>query len=152
MRLGIRSRAPWTVSGLFDRLRFAPRGYRGGADGARGEFVLSDGTCPDPKIQQVLSPATELVLRLPGGGGFWSPLERDLEAVLADVVGGYVSIEAAERDYGVVIRCRHAPEETVRLADDYELDREASERLRSAGGLSERPASLRQGYGGPPEL
>lgn len=132
MRLGIRSRAPWTVSGLFDRLRFAPRGYRGGGDGARGEFVLSDGTRPDPKIQQVLSPATELVLRLPGGGGFWPPFERDPEAVLADVVDGYVSIEAAEREYGVVIRCRKVAGEIVALPEDYELDREASERLRRA--------------------
>jgi N-methylhydantoinase B len=39
-----------------------------------------------------------------GGGGFWSPLERDAERVLADVRAGYVSLEAAERDYGVCIQ------------------------------------------------
>ena len=35
-----------------------------------------------------------------GGGGFWSPLERPAERVLADVRSGYVSLEAARRDYG----------------------------------------------------
>jgi N-methylhydantoinase B len=39
-----------------------------------------------------------------GGGGFGNPLERDPDRVLADVRSGYVSVEAAERDYGVVIR------------------------------------------------
>jgi len=39
-----------------------------------------------------------------GGGGFWPPTERDPKRVLADVRSGYVSVEAARRDYGVVIR------------------------------------------------
>jgi N-methylhydantoinase B len=39
-----------------------------------------------------------------GGGGFFSALERDPERVLADVRAGYVSLESAERDYGVIIR------------------------------------------------
>ena len=37
-----------------------------------------------------------------GGGGYGSPLERDPEAVRADVMEGWVSREAAERDYGVI--------------------------------------------------
>jgi N-methylhydantoinase B len=39
-----------------------------------------------------------------GGGGFSSPLERDPNQVLVDVRRGYVSLESARRDYGVVIR------------------------------------------------
>src|SRR6266571_4676670 len=38
-----------------------------------------------------------------GGGGFGAPLERPAEQVLRDVTAGYVSVEAARRDYGVVI-------------------------------------------------
>ena len=38
-----------------------------------------------------------------GGGGWGDPLERDVEAVLDDVWDEYVSIDAALRDYGVVI-------------------------------------------------
>ena len=41
-----------------------------------------------------------------GGGGFWNSFERDPERVLADVRAGYVSVEAAQRDYGVVIQQR----------------------------------------------
>jgi len=38
-----------------------------------------------------------------GGGGYGNPLERDPEMVEKDVLEGYVSIEAAKKDYGVVI-------------------------------------------------
>ena len=37
-----------------------------------------------------------------GGGGWGDPLDRDPRAVLDDVYDELVSIEAAERDYGVV--------------------------------------------------
>ena len=37
-----------------------------------------------------------------GGGGYGNPLERDPEAVRSDVMEGWVSREAAERDYGVI--------------------------------------------------
>ncbi|TXK90225.1 hydantoinase B/oxoprolinase family protein, partial [Parageobacillus sp. SY1] len=39
-----------------------------------------------------------------GGGGLGDPLERDPKAVLEDVIDGYVTIERAEKDYGVVIK------------------------------------------------
>ncbi len=38
-----------------------------------------------------------------GGGGWGDPLEREPERVLRDVRDGYVSIEGARRDYGVVV-------------------------------------------------
>jgi len=39
-----------------------------------------------------------------GGGGLGDPLERDPNMVLEDVIDGYVSIERAKKDYGVVIK------------------------------------------------
>ena len=56
-----------------------------------------------PKISQLLPDDIVVTLEIPGGGGFGSPLERDPERVLDDVRDGYVSIEAAKSDYGVVI-------------------------------------------------
>jgi len=56
-----------------------------------------------------------------GGGGFWNPLERDPERMLDDVRAGYVSLEAARQDYGVVIRQR---------GRHFELDLEATRALR----------------------
>jgi N-methylhydantoinase B len=38
-----------------------------------------------------------------GGGGFGDPLEREPERVVDDVLDGYVSAEAAARDYGVIV-------------------------------------------------
>jgi N-methylhydantoinase B/oxoprolinase/acetone carboxylase alpha subunit len=42
-------------------------------------------------------------LRLPGAGGYGSPLERDRAALLADVRDGKVSLDSAHEDYGVVV-------------------------------------------------
>jgi N-methylhydantoinase B len=38
-----------------------------------------------------------------GGGGWGAPFEREPERVLDDVRNGYVSVEGAARDYGVVV-------------------------------------------------
>jgi len=59
-----------------------------------------------------------------GGGGFGDPLERDPELVLEDVIDGYVSIERAKKDYGVVIK-EIDPELCL-----YEIDWEATEKER----------------------
>jgi N-methylhydantoinase B len=54
-----------------------------------------------------------------GGGGFGDPLERDPALVLEDVADGYVSIERAAKDYGVVLTvidaelCAYAVDEAV---------------------------------------
>lgn len=130
MRFSILSNSPWTIAAMFDRVRLAPRGYLGGRDGARGGFLLSDGTRPDPKIQRTLSPDDQVTMALAGGGGFWSPLDRDPAAVLRDVVDEKVSIAAAAEEYGVVIRYDGSPDALVRLPEDYSLDLEATRRQR----------------------
>jgi N-methylhydantoinase B len=38
-----------------------------------------------------------------GGGGWGDPLDRPATAVLDDVLDEYVSVEGADRDYGVVL-------------------------------------------------
>jgi N-methylhydantoinase B len=65
-------------------------------------------------------------LNLPGGGGYGDPQERDPQAVLRDVIAGYVSIEAAERDYGVVVRYLGSEEQLVRLPKHYAIDSDAT--------------------------
>jgi N-methylhydantoinase B len=54
-----------------------------------------------------------------GGGGYGSPLERDPEMVLQDVINGYVSLGSARQDYGVVIK-----------EPEMEVDQAATQRLR----------------------
>ena len=44
-----------------------------------------------------------LYVRWNGGGGYGDPLDRDPEAVAADVRGGVISAEAAREVYGTVL-------------------------------------------------
>ncbi len=66
-----------------------------------------------------LAPDARVRLDLPGGGGVGDPRARDRQAVLRDVVDGYVSIEAAQALYGVTIRCNR--QGRVLLPEDFEI-------------------------------
>lgn len=96
-----------TLSILAERTKLAPWGLYGGKSGAKGEFLIrrADGTETrlKPKCTVKMEKGDIFVARTPGGGGYGSPLERNLEAVLKDVVNGLVSISSAREDYGVVI-------------------------------------------------
>lgn len=71
-------------------------------------------------------------LRFPGGGGFGDPLERPVERVLADVVNGYVSIEAARSEYGVAIEYIGRIDAIVRPPSSYRILNAETSRLRIA--------------------
>ena len=57
-----------------------------------------------------------------GGGGLGEPLQRSPDNIVSDVTEGFVSVEGARNDYGVVIR---------RKEGMYSLDKKATEKLRS---------------------
>lgn len=42
-------------------------------------------------------------ITVPSGGGFGDPHKRDPKKVLEDVLDGFTTVQAAERDYGVVL-------------------------------------------------
>jgi N-methylhydantoinase B len=117
-----RSGQPWSMSGMYDRLRFPAQGLLGGHPGEPGTFALSDGRQANPKELLFHPSTTEVRTALPGGGGYGDPLQRDPLAVLHDVIEGYVSIEGAERDYGVVIRSTQRPDEQVSLPEHFSID------------------------------
>jgi N-methylhydantoinase B len=50
-----------------------------------------------------LRAGTVVRVRTTGGGGWGDPLERPVDEVLRDIAWRKVSIEGAERDYGVVV-------------------------------------------------
>lgn len=84
-----------------------PWGVAGGRNGGSGRAVVNPGRA-DERVLPPLSDGTVLrrgdVLRLEtgGGGGWGHPFDRPEELVRADVLGGFISAEAAARDYGVV--------------------------------------------------
>jgi len=45
-----------------------------------------------------------LQITVPSGGGFGDPHKRDPLKVLEDVLDGFTTAEAADRDYGVVLK------------------------------------------------
>jgi N-methylhydantoinase B len=85
-----------------------------------------------PKAVRTLTPDTHVQLNLPGGGGYGDPFQRPVAMVLHDVVNGYVSLEAAERDYGVVVRYTGSQEQLVRPPELYVIDEAATVLLRTA--------------------
>ncbi|HSE93536.1 MAG TPA: hydantoinase B/oxoprolinase family protein [Methylomirabilota bacterium] len=86
----VRTREPFTCSVLCDRTRHPARGFLGGGPGAVGE-VLIDGVPPDnPKAEQLVTPGALVEVRLPGGGGYGPPAERDPDLLERDRLEGYV--------------------------------------------------------------
>lgn len=106
------------VNAFTDRSRVQPWGIFGGHPGECGAFLVkkagedewryfSDafGTPSDTKFSNVrLHRGDQVRLRTPSGGGYGPPWERPVEAVLDDVADGFVTADAAERIYGVVLR------------------------------------------------
>jgi N-methylhydantoinase B len=52
-----------------------------------------------------MEPGARLTFRTAGGGGFGDPSARDPAAVADDIAKGYISAEAALRDYGANTPC-----------------------------------------------
>jgi N-methylhydantoinase B/oxoprolinase/acetone carboxylase alpha subunit len=59
---------------------------------------------PHKATNLTISAGDVMILETAGGGGWGSPFERDPKLVLADVIDGKLSSEAAQRSYGVVIK------------------------------------------------
>ena len=128
--MSCRTDQPWTLSAMIDRISYPAEGLLGGRPGLAGELAVDGGREARPKRLLVLDPANRVHLDPPGGGGYGDPLTRDPEAVLRDVIEGYVSLGAAERDYGAVIDYLGRPDGLVRLPEHYRLDPAATEQLR----------------------
>jgi N-methylhydantoinase B len=128
--MGCRTDVPWSVSPLIDRTRFPGNGLQGGGPGALGACLLATGAPVRPKVTTRLDPGVRVHLNPPGGGGHGDPFQRRPEAVLDDVINGYVSIACAAREYGVVIHYLGEAERIVRLPAHYAIDWPATEKLR----------------------
>jgi N-methylhydantoinase B/oxoprolinase/acetone carboxylase alpha subunit len=94
------------VSHRGERFASSPWGLHGGAPGrsARAFIVRADGRREElpSKKMVVLHPGDQLWEYIAGGAGYGDPLDRDPGRVLADVLDGKVSREAAREVYGVV--------------------------------------------------
>ena len=125
----VEARTACNFNSTIDRMHCAPWGLEGGLGGAGNQVVVRRGKDGEWKedfdnakiLHFRLQEGDAIALRSGGGGGFGSPLERPVERVRHDVRQGYVTPEAAARDYGVVCDL-----ETLTV------DEEATEKLRAA--------------------
>jgi N-methylhydantoinase B len=88
--------------------RWPVRGIAGGKDGSPNRWMLDVGGENEREETGLgylvhLPADSRWSWQLGGGGGWGDPLERNPQAVLDDVLDGYVSPEGARRDYGVVL-------------------------------------------------
>jgi N-methylhydantoinase B len=89
------------LSAQFDRLHFPARGRNGGGNGGETQVGLDDGTKLRGKGRQAVPEGRRVVFAFPGGAGYGDPKLRDRELIRRDLRLGYVSPEAAQRDYGL---------------------------------------------------
>jgi N-methylhydantoinase B len=87
----------------------APRGAAGGDVGRTGDIIMNPDTdkqkrLPTRYADYPLAAKDRFRLDTPGGGGLGTAMQRDPQRVLRDVVEGYVTPQAAEETYGVVVK------------------------------------------------
>jgi N-methylhydantoinase B len=106
LRRDIRFLADVTWARYSDRQKFKPLGLFGGMEGSMGSLIMNPDTpeqkrCKSKGVDQIKA-GDLLSIRLPGSGGYGSPVKRDPEAVRWDVINGKISMESARKDYRVV--------------------------------------------------
>jgi N-methylhydantoinase B len=105
------------------RIHNPPWGLWGGKPGNSSFYLMKlpgENKFNEKEANRVPTPPeTEVIVRSNGGGGWGDPLERDPERVRSDVIEGYVTLEHAKSDYGVVLNPK-----------DFTIDQAATGKLR----------------------
>lgn len=92
-----------------DGHKFRPWGFEGGAEGHTASLRLIDKQGAETELvskvpYHKVKAGEQLVSFGPCGGGYGDPLKRSPNAVLGDVLEGFISADAAQSDYGVVVK------------------------------------------------
>ena len=112
----------WSLSDM-GRQAYPPWGSEGGKPGATSATLMKlpteDEFKPVNVVRHLVPAGTAAVIATAGGGGWGQPFRRDPKLVRQDVLDGYVTLESAARDYGVVLD-----------PQTHEIDATATEALR----------------------
>lgn len=97
-----------STSVMMAGVRNTTKGFVHGHDAPSNKVIVNYGTADAEEVDETsfavkMPPGGTIQFYRAGGGGWGDPLERNVNAVLEDVKNGYVSIQSALHDYGVVI-------------------------------------------------
>ena len=112
MEVGTLDKAPFALSAYYDRIDHPARGREGGLAGIAGSLTLSSGKVLRGKGLQTVPSKDRVIIAMPGGGGLGNPRKRPAAVVAEDVRQGFISSEAARRDYGVAVNDDGTVDET----------------------------------------
>ena len=87
------------VSLMFDRVFHPAQGRKGGMPGGATVVCKDDGAKMRGKGVQLVEEGRRVQMSLPGGAGYGSPVDRDRQAIIRDVILGYVSVESSKKYY-----------------------------------------------------
>ncbi|MBW1667518.1 MAG: hydantoinase B/oxoprolinase family protein [Deltaproteobacteria bacterium] len=128
--VAIQPEGPMHFTCLCNKGYHGAEGIFGGKEGSRWKLEIRDAETdsilkelPPKVVLHPISPMEIIHINVPGGGGYGHPFERDPERVKEDVIEGYVSIDMAKKDYGVVIN-----------PETLEIDVDTTEKLRHGKG------------------
>lgn len=114
-----------STSVMMAGVRNTTKGFVHGHDAPSNKVIVNYGTADAKEVTETsfavkMPPGGIIQFYRAGGGGWGNPLERNVDAVLEDVKNGYVSIQSALNDYGVVINEK-----------DFSINMEETEQIRS---------------------
>jgi N-methylhydantoinase B len=97
---------PCDLQAQFDRVKYPPWGVQGGKPARSGQITVLKKSGEKEIIYKSkaypLEAGDTIIVETGGGGGYGPPSERPRDLIERDVRRGYVSAEAAARDYGFI--------------------------------------------------
>jgi N-methylhydantoinase B len=96
------------LASRLENVKYPAWGVNGGHSGRPGRLLVNPGTPEEYELKPLsdnnrLRQGDLLRIMTPGGGGWGDPLDREVARVRDDVLDGFVSLESARQDYGVVL-------------------------------------------------
>jgi N-methylhydantoinase B len=122
---------PSKLTAFTQGIKWPMAGFNGGREGSPNALILKHSSTEKEEANPLfyrrnIVAGDRICIEQGGGGGWGNSLERDPELVKEDVLDEYISVEGAERNYGVIIN-------PVTFEVDYELTaarrREMSENI-----------------------